>query len=82
VKGEVRIIKEAGKRPMGMVLEAESEILEDGWIARRLYTRRPLTGPASRSTKCGSVEVEQSVSKFRKFEAESKFHSGDMVREK
>ena len=81
VKGEVRIIKEGAKWPRGMVLEAESELLDGGWIPRRLYTRRPLTGPASRLAKCDSVEVEQSLSKFRKFEAESKFYPGDMVPE-
>jgi hypothetical protein len=79
LKAEVHMDAKVANWPKGMVLEVEAQPLDDGWIARRMYSFRPLTGVTAKLLKCNSVEVEQLLSTFRKFEAESKFYPGDVV---
>jgi hypothetical protein len=82
LKAEVHMDEKVANWPKGMVLEMDSQALDGGWIARRVYSFRPITGVTAKLLKCNSVEVEQMFSKFRKFEAESKFYPGDVVPDK
>jgi len=79
LKAEVHVLDKVGNWPKDMVMQTEGQPLDDGWIGKRLYTFRPLTGVTAKLLKCSGVEVEQVFSKFRKFEAESKFYPGDVV---
>jgi hypothetical protein len=82
LKAEVHMDEKVANWPKGMVLEVDSQPLDEGWIAKRVYSLRPLTGVTAKLLKCNSVEVEQMFSKYRKFEAESKFYPGDVVPDK
>jgi hypothetical protein len=82
LKAEVHMDAKVANWPKGMVVQMEAQPLDEGWIARRVYSFRPITGVTAKLLKCDSVEVEQMFSKFRKFEAESKFYPGDVVPDK
>jgi hypothetical protein len=82
LKAEVHMDAKVANWPKGMVVEMEAQPLDEGWIAKRVYSLRPLTGVTARLLKCDRVEVEQVFSKFRKFQAESKFYPGGVVPDK
>ena len=79
LKAEVHMNTKVGNWPKGMVLVIEGQPLDKGWIAKRVYSFRPLTGVTALLLKCDRVVVEQVYSNFRKFEAESKFYPLDVV---